>query len=141
MGIGVLIISISTVIYGLLPVLFKKANQSLPPFAVMAISMFALFLVSFILSVLFEKSFSWKYLSDNKNIFLFLIMAGLINAVGFWLAIQAFKYMPLWQQALFGLLAPVFTGIFAYFILGEALSLKLFVGLAIMGIGLFVAVR
>lgn len=138
---GIIIISFSTVIYGLLPVLFKKTNQHIPPFAVMAVSMFALFLVSLILSLFFEKNINWKFISDNRNLFLVLITAGLINALGFWLAIQAFKYMPLWQQTLFGLFIPLITGIFAYFILGETLNPKLFAGLIIMGLGLIIAIR
>ncbi len=140
-GIGLIIISVSTVIYSLLPVLFKKVNQNIPPFTVMAVSMFALFIAALILSLLFEKSINWKFINDNRNLFLVLITTGLINAAGFWLAIQAFKYMPLWQQTLFGLFIPILTGIFAYLILGETLNPKLFVGLLIMALGLVIAIR
>lgn len=61
--------------------------------------------------------------------------------VALWLIILGFKYLPIWQQSMFSLLTPVFAGIFAYFLLGEPISIKLFIGLAVMGIGLFIAVK
>jgi len=69
---------------------------------------------------------------------LILMLVGAINFGAFWLGILSFKYMPLWQQSLFGLLSPILIGVFAFFILGEQLSSKLFLSLAIMGVGLAV---
>lgn len=138
---GGLIITVSTALYALISPLLKKANSdAVPPFTVMAISMFVLFVCSFLASVLFEDGLHMKASVLKGNIS-YLIFAGVINFIGFWLAILGFKYMPLWQQSLFALLTPVFTGIFAYLILGEKLSINLFIGLFIMSIGLFVAVR
>lgn len=138
--IGSIIIFSSTVLYALMGVLFKKTSLQTSAFSLMAISMFALFASSLSLSLIFEKDSIIKSIQD-KNLFLILISVGLINTVGFWLAIQGYKYMPLWQQTLFSLLIPPLTGIFAYFILGETISMKLLLGLAIMGIGLFVAIK
>lgn len=138
--IGSIIIFSSTVLYALMGVLFKKTSLQTSAFSLMAISMFALFASSLILSLIFEKDSIIKSIQD-KNLFLLLISIGLINTVGFWLAIQGYKHMPLWQQTLFSLLIPPLTGIFAYFILGETISMKLLLGLAIMGIGLFVAIK
>lgn len=137
---GIFIILASTLVYALLTPLFKKANLKIQPFTVIAISMFFLFISSLILSFIFEKGLSFK-LGNNKNEVLILVAAGLLNTFGFWLAILAFKYMPIWQQTMFTLLVPPLAGIIAYFLLGEALTTRLFIGLAIMGVGLFVAVR
>lgn len=138
---GPIIMLSATIAYALLSPLLKKANQSMPPFTVMTISMFALFTVSLILSLTFEKVINLDYISAHKNTVLMLLGVGLINALSFWLIILAFKYMPIWQLTMFNLLAPVLAGIFAYFILGETMSLKLFLGLAIMSFGLFIAIR
>ena len=136
--IGILIILGSTLCYAVIPALFKKAGLKLQPFTIIAISMFFLFTASVIFSLVFEKSSSFK-LANYKNEVLILGLTGLINVLGFWLAINAYKYMPLWQQSMFTLLVPPIAGISAYFILGEALSARLLVGLIIMGIGLFIA--
>lgn len=140
--IGPLIVVLAVTFYATLPPLLKKVSQNgIPPFTMMTVSMFTLFLSSFIASFLFEKGLRLKPVLADKNLFFILVAVGLINTVGFWLAIQGYKYMPLWQQTMFTLLTPVLAGIFAYFVLGEAISLKLFLGLVIMGLGLFIAVR
>lgn len=137
--IGPTIITLSVILYAILPPLLKKANQDTPPFTVMTISMFFLFIASLVMSVVSENFLGMKL--PSKNIILILAAVGLINTVAFWLGILAFKYMPIWQQEMFVLLSPIFAGFFAYFILGEPLSSKLFVGLTIMSLGLYIAVR
>lgn len=92
---GAIIVTISTALYALIGPLLKKANtDSVPPFTVMAISMFVLFLCSFLASIFFENSFHLKasVLKGNIN---YLVIAGIINFVGFWLAILGYKYMSL----------------------------------------------
>lgn len=138
---GYVIVLISTLIYAFMVPLFKKGSQLTQPFTVMAISMFALFSSALMLSLIYEKGSILKTLEGNRSVFLLLIAVGLINTLGFWFAIQGYKYMPLWQQSMFGLFIPVLTGIFAYFILGETINMKLFLGLIIMGVGLFIAIR
>ncbi len=137
---GIFIIIISTVLYALIPPILKKTNSSLQPFTIMSFSMLVLFLISLVFSLVFEKSWGINF-SQQKNNILLLILVGIINALGFWLAIVSYKFMPLWQQSLFGLLSPILVSVFAYFILGEALSLKLFIGLLVMGSGLFIAIK
>ncbi|MGH7245970.1 MAG: EamA family transporter [Candidatus Levyibacteriota bacterium] len=137
---GISIVTISTIFYASLYPLLKKANEKIPPFTVMAISMFVLFILSLLASIFFEKGFHLKA-SSVKDSILILVLVGVLNFIGFWLLIQGYKFMPIWQQTMFTILTPVISGIFAYFILGENLTLNLFIGLAIMGIGLFVAIR
>lgn len=140
--IGPLIVILAVTFYATLPPLLKKVSQQgIPPFTIMTVSMFFLFLFSLIASFLFNKGLPLKTLLADKNLFFILVAVGAINTVGFWLVIQGYKYMPLWQQTMFNLLTPVLAGVFAYFVLGETISLKLFLGLVIIGIGLFIAVR
>lgn len=136
---GLLLVLSSTILYASLTPLLKKANQTLPPFTVMTISMFVLLLCSLIFSIAFENFTHLKFLS-YKNIIKILFLVGILNTLGFWLAIKAFKYLPIWQQTMFAVLTPIFSATFAYFILGELFSYKLFLGLIIMAIGLFIAV-
>lgn len=133
--VGILYIFISTVFFALIPVLMKKTSVKLPPFTIMAISMFVLFLSSFILSIIFEKSLLLKF-TNYKSEFFILFIVGVINTVAFFLAILGYKYMPIWQQSFFTLLVPLLSGLFAFWILQEAISPKLFVGLMIIGLGL-----
>jgi len=137
---GIFIVSAETILYALLQPLFKKAGQQIPPFTVMAISMFVLFTLSLLASIFVEGSFSLKIESIRASIPI-LITIGLINFVSFWLLLLGYKYFPVWQVTMFGLLTPVIAGIFAYFILGEKITVNLFIGLIVMGIGLFIALK
>lgn len=141
--IGPLIVFVSVTLYASLGPQLKRVSQAgIPPFAMIAVSMFALFAAALILSIIFERSgTNLKSVMTNKNLFFALITVGLINTLGFYLTIQGYKYMPIWQQNMFELLKPILAGIFAYFILGELITMKLFMGLVIMGIGLYIAVR
>ena len=137
---GVLIMTISVTLYALIFAITKKANQQIPPFMVMAISMFVLFTCSFIASIIFEKFFSFRIDTIKANLSV-LILIGIVNFFAFWLLILGYKYFEVWQIGLFQILTPVLAGIFAYFILGEKLSANLFFGLAIIATGLYVAIR
>lgn len=106
----------------------------------MAISMFVLFALSLLFSLLFEKN-ALKGVVEDKSSLSILVLVGALNTVAFWLAIKGYKFMPLWQQSLIDLLRPIFIAVFAYLILKEVLSFQLFLGLVIMGLGLFIALR
>src|ERR1041385_734381 len=137
---GAGIILISTALYACLPVLVKKTNTQLPPFTIMAASMFFLFLFSFLASIFFENSLHLKQSGLRANFSVFILI-GLLNFFAYWLFILGFKYFPLWQQQMFGLLTPIISGIAAFFILGETISINLFFGLIIISIGIFVGLR
>ena len=137
---GILIVLASTIGYSAIYPLLKKASEKIPPFSLVALNSLVVMLIAVVLSLMFEKNAFSKTLGD-KNHLGFVVVAGLVNLIAFWLATLAFKYMPIWQQNLFMLLVPVLSGVFAFFLLKEAISTKLFMGLAIMAIGLFIAVR
>lgn len=131
---------LATFFYSFLIPLIKKVGKDVPPFTIMTVSMFVLFLISLFASIFLEKSALPK-LFTHKSPLALLVLFGIINAVAFWLIILASKVMPAWQVNMFGMLTPILSGIIAYFILGETLTINLFIGLAIAGAGLYIAVR
>lgn len=137
---GLLIIISSTTLYAFLYPLVKKASQQLPPFTVMAISMFFLFTLS-LLGSYFVEGILRKETDVLKTNLPILAAIGIINFVAFWLLILSYKYFPVWQATMFTLLTPILAGIFAYFLLGEKFGLNLLLGLAVMAVGLFIAIR
>lgn len=137
---GIIIMTSSVALYALLYPLLKKTNQQIPPFTVMAISIFVLFAISLTASIIFEGSLQMKPSVIKSNLSL-LVIIGIANFAAFWLTILGFKFFPVWQQNMFFLLSPIFAAIFAYLLLGENINNNLFIGLSIMGIGLFIALR
>jgi drug/metabolite transporter (DMT)-like permease len=138
---GIAIILASTISYALLSALLKKVYKNdVGPFTVMAISMLVLFLISAVCAFVFEDFSNFEVAEHTKDILL-LVLVGTINALGFWLAIKGYDYMPLWEQQMFQILTPLLTGFFAFFMLGESIGINLFIGLGVMGIGLFIAIR
>lgn len=137
---GYAIALLSTSAYAILYPMFKKGSEKIPPFTSMAISMFFLFVASLLLSIIFEHGLQFKFLSSKTGV-QFLVLAGLINVIAFWLELVGFKYLAVWQLTLFTLLTPIIAGITAYFLLGEHVHPELFIGLAVMGIGMFIALK
>lgn len=130
----------SSLFYAFLVPLLKKAGKDIPVFTSMAVPMFVLFSCALAASLFFEKDALPKLLVQ-KNSLLILILLGVLNFFGFWLLIIGSKSLLAWQVNMFGILTPMLTGIIAFFILGESLTVNLFIGLAIAGIGLYIAVR
>lgn len=137
---GIVIVIASTAFYALLHPLLKKAGQQVPPFTVMAISMFVLFILSLLASVFVEGSLSLKGGAAKINLPI-LIIIGIVNFLAFWLLLLSYKYFPVWQINMFALLTPIIAGVLSYFILGEKLTVNLFIGLLFMGVGLYIAVK
>ncbi|HSA84297.1 MAG TPA: EamA family transporter [Patescibacteria group bacterium] len=138
--IGAVIMFGSIIFYGALAPLLKRANQDLQPFTLMAITMFFLFLIAGVASVVFEQSLTIKHSLIRTHLPTMIIFS-VVNFFAFWLFILGYKYFAVWQQQLFYLLMPIFGGIIAYFLLGEAISIKLFIGLAIISLGIYIGLR
>ncbi|MBP6044886.1 MAG: DMT family transporter [Microgenomates group bacterium] len=139
-AVGVIIMLLSTVGYSLIYPLLKKGGEKISTFSLLAISTGVVCLMSVAMSLLTEKNSLVRSFSE-KNYIWFVLIAGFINFFAFWLGVVAFRYMSVWQQQLFGLLLPVVGAIAAYFLLKEAISPRLFIGLVIMSLGLYVALR
>lgn len=134
---GIILTSLSATSYAVIYPLLKKAG--LNPFATILIQISFLW-ISILPFFLFTSSF--KNLSLNGNALLFLALAGIINAVGFYASVRAYSYLPIWQITLFfAALNPLIGSITAYFLLHEPISAKLFVGLAFILTGLTIAFR
>ncbi len=139
-SLGYAIVFASTVLYASLGPLMKRANAKLPPFTVIAIAMIVLATGAIICSLVFEKGSRIAYGAYKQEIIL-LIIAGLLNLAAFWLGVLGYKYMPLWQQSMFTFFTPLLTGLFAFLILKEPIEAKMFLGLVLMSLGLYVSVR
>ncbi|MCB0324674.1 MAG: DMT family transporter [Bdellovibrionales bacterium] len=126
-------------LYALNGVLLKKGSSSIPPFASMTVSMFVLLGLSAILTSFAERDFSWNY-SENRDGFHTLIAVGFVNTAAFWCLLRTYSYVPVWVYQMFVLLTPIFSAVLAYFILGELFTVRMFVGLAVVGVGLYIAV-
>jgi drug/metabolite transporter (DMT)-like permease len=120
-------------------VLLKKGSSSIPPFASMTISMFVLLSLSALLTWTTEREFTWSY-SENRDGFYTLIAVGFVNTAAFWCLLKTYSHVPVWVYQMFALLTPVFSAILAYFILGELFTARMFLGLAVVGLGLYIAV-
>ena len=139
-AIGVIVMLLSTIGYSLIYPLLKKGGERISTFSLLAISTGIVCLLSVAMSLLTEKNALIRSFSE-KNYIWFVVIAGVINFFAFWLGVVAFKYMSVWQQQLFGLLLPVVGAVAAYFLLKEAISPRLFFGLLIMSLGLYIAIR
>lgn len=128
------------VLYGLNGVLLKRGSQGVPPFTAMTISMAVLLTLSGICSRVFEPDFSWSF-KDNPKALLSLLLVGFVNTAAFWCFLNAYKYVSVWQYQVFSHLTPMFAGVFAFLLLGEPLTWKLFAGTALIFVGLYVALH
>jgi len=138
-NVGLAFMVISTICYAAIGPFLKKAYQNkIGPFTVIAISMLILFSLSLFFAFKYENLANID-ISKQKISLMFLALAGAINFIGFWLAVKSYDYFPLWLQNMFGLFTPIITGIFAFFILGEKMSIRLVYGLVIMAVGMAVA--
>lgn len=134
--VGLLLILVSMICYGIGNPILKKAGFN--PFATIIIQIAILWLVVlpfFIISKSYHEIFT-----NKQNIFL-LVIAGITNAIGYYLLVKSFQYLPIWQINLAWVLVPLFGAIAAFFLLGESLTLKFFIGLIFTLIGLFIAFR
>lgn len=138
--IGYIVSILSTILYSLTYPLQKKVGDDIPTFMLMTIIMVTIAAITFTLSIFFEKGLSFNFIQHKNNV-LILILVGVINVFAFWCLLTGYKYLPLWQEIMITMISPIFTAIFAYYILGESFSYKMFVGLIIMTFGLFVAIK
>jgi|GEM_PF-5868543 len=137
---GSLVMTLSALFYGLFAPYLKKVSEAVPPFMTLALTSGIIAVTAFVLSLIFERGFDPGILT-SKSMIKLIIAVGLLNLLAYWFEILGFQYLPVWQQQIFFALIPAFAGVAAFFILGEALSMKLVYGLIITGIGLYVSVR
>jgi len=137
---GIIIVYLMQICYGVLAPLNKKNTQSFPPFTVMAVSMFALFILAVVCCLIFEKSWQLDFVKNRQGLIL-LLFTGTVNFVGFTLLLSAYKYFPVWQIVVLMMSQPLITSVIAFLILREPLTWKFFLSLLFMAIGNFIATR
>jgi len=125
--------------YALLPILAKKINLDVPPLTFIAITMALLTGLSAIAAKLFEKEFFITSISTVN--WLWLTAFAMINLIAFSLMLSTLTKMPVIEYQIMGVLIPVIGGLFAYFILAETLTARYFIGLIVMSVGLYIALK
>ena len=129
---------LAVLFYAVQPVIAKKAQLDIPPFAFIAITMAVLALLALIASVIFERPFSFGNLRGAQ--IAQLLLFGVVNLFSFWMFLKAISGIPTSHyQIIGGVLAPIFTALVAYVFIDEALTLRFFLAIPIALIALYVA--
>ena len=127
-------------LYGLNIALIKRASQDIPPFAAISIAMAVVVVLSLICVMCWEKDSSWD-IRQSPGGFAAIVLVGFVETAAFWCVFSAFNYVSVWQYQMFGLLTPLAAALFSYWINSEPITWRLFAGLGIVGLGLFIASR
>lgn len=132
--LGIVFISVSSILYGVFNPMLKKAG--LNAYATLIVQLGFSWLVGL---PIFLATGSYKDISMGSVVL--IAVAAAIGTVAYILAVKSFALLPMWQIAVFSLIAPLSTAVFSYFILGEPIPSKFFLSLILVGAGLFIAVR
>lgn len=87
---GIILMSLSTIAYGIGNPILKKAGYN--PFATIFIQISFLWLTILPFFILTK---SYVNVFANKQGFLLLIFMGVINAIGYYLIVKSFAYLPI----------------------------------------------
>jgi len=130
----------SVVFYALLPVIAKKLQLGdLPALALMAMTQ--LLLACLACTALFLTQPEFRFTTIDKKTWSYIAGFASINFVGFWLYLYAVARAPVTEYQLVGMLTPVFGACFAYLLLSEPFKPRYAAGLALIILGLFVALK
>lgn len=130
----------SVVMYATLGPMAKKIGLTMPPFALLAWSSLIMGAIGAILSVAFERG---QVVPDSRQIhFLgFVFLYAFVNCVASAIYYTSIKYVPIVHYDIMALITPIIGGLLAVWLLGEPFHARYLVGLAIVSIGIFVAIR
>lgn len=132
---------LSVALYATLPSIIKHIGENIPSFTFIAISSTTLGLVSLLFACVFERG-QWPNLSSvQSGAFNWLGLYILLNLMGYLCYIHAARNINVVHFELIGVLSPVVAAIVGYFLLRENIRTEQFVGLLIMGFGLYVGTR
>ncbi|MDH5721749.1 MAG: DMT family transporter [Alphaproteobacteria bacterium] len=132
-----LVAFLAVTFYACLPVIAKKMNADIPPFAFIALTMLGLSLCGFFSSIAFEKSFVFSEL--QIDIYLWILLFAILNFFGFFLSLYAISQIPLVKYQMINMILPVITGILAFLILLEPFKARYLIGIVFIAIGIFIA--
>lgn len=125
--------------YASLGVLAKKVGDAVTPFMFIAISTFFVAAFSIVIAFFHPKEMSLTEISMPSWTILFIF--SVVNLVAYAFFLWAIKGITVAEYQLIYLLSPVVGGLLAYAIVQEPFKLQYLVGLAFMGVGLYIALK
>ncbi len=134
-GIGLL----AVMSYAVLAPIIKQPSLVMSPFLIMAFNSIIILTCAVPLYFFSSEKINWS--AVEPKIWILIFVNGLINVLGFWLLLKAINDMPVWHYQMLAAATPIFSGIAAYFLLKEEISIRLFIGLAIAAVGIYIAVK
>lgn len=127
-------------LYAIQPILAKKAQGSIPPFAFIAITMAVLALLALGASMLFERQFDVRQMQMSS--IRLVLLFGFVNFLSFSLFLKAISGIPAAHyQIIGGVLAPILSAAFAYIFLGETVATGFFVAVPLAFLTLYLALH
>ena len=132
---GIALVAVS--LYAVLPVIAKKMQLSVPPFAFIAITTLLLASFALLASLTTERSFKISEMTLPQ--FGFLLLFGFVNFLAFWLYLKALSGMPVAHYQLMGSIGPIVAAMLAFAFLGEVVSLRFFLAIPIILVGFYIA--
>lgn len=131
---------LSVILYAVLDPIAKKLGvEGIKPFQFIAITMTMLAAMSFIAMFVTHEPFVMGEYNAAK--IGSLVLYSVINFLGFITLLKSIAIIPIVDMELMRIAAPIFAGLLAFFLLKEPIEPKQLVGLAIMGAGLYVALK
>lgn len=134
-GVGLL----AVICYALLAPLIKQPGAVFSPYLIMLFNSAIIFFLALPFYLTQSEKVDWA--SVEPKIWWLILANGVINMIGFWLFMKAIGGMPIWHYKMIALTTPIFAGFAAYLLLKEEVSARLFIGLAIASVGIYVAVK
>ncbi len=123
--------------YAALSSIAKKTLPEIPSLTFVAVTSGLLSLVATCCAFFFDKGFSLTSLKMNTWGGLFVFSA--VNFVGFALYMTTIKRIPVAEYQMIYIFSPIIAAFFALLLLGEPFKMRYLAGLAVMGLGLFIA--
>lgn len=128
----------AVILYSVQPVLAKKIQFVVPPFAFMAMTMAVLAVLAFIASLIFERQFRLGQVQPTYVAL--VVLFGVVNFFSFWLFLKALSGIPAAHyQIIGGVLAPILGALFAAAIIGEAISVRFLIAIPFAFVTLYIA--
>lgn len=124
-------------LYAILPIIAKKLEVSMPPFAFIAITMAVLSSLALCVSLAIERPYNFAHLSATH--FLLLFLFGAVNLVSFTLFLKAITGIPVAHYQLIGGLGPIVAAGLAFVFLGQQVGMRFFLAIPFILVGLYIA--
>ncbi len=123
--------------YAALPAISKKILQDLPPITLIFTCVVFLSLYSGIWMLFYDKGASLSAMKGPTWGGVVILAA--VNMGGYFLYMTTIKMIPVTQYQMIYIFSPIIAAFFALLLLGEPFKMRYLAGLAVMGLGLFIA--